>query len=656
MINIDGLITGLDTASIIDGLLQIQQRQIDNFSARRSTVLAKKASFAGVESRLLSFRGALTKLTSIQTTALNNKVVRSSNEEIVQAAASDDAVAGTYQLQVNALATVHQIASGGFGDSEAALGTGSLFIQKNDGSSATIEINEQNNTLRGLADAINDADAGVTASVINDGSDGTPFRLLVASHDTGTTSEFSITGTLSGGDSVAFDQIVQQAQNAEVSFGSGAGAITISSNSNKLNNVIEGVTLDLRSADAGATVTLNVESDVDGGVSAVQEFVDAYNDFINYVNQQTSYDAELQRGGALLGERAVTSIENELQLAVSSIVGNLHSGMNRLTALGASLADDGTLTLDESKLKAVLSGQVEGVTAQDAARLLALGADSTNSKISFIVGSVRTAEGTVQVDVTSAAEQASITAANSPAVMTTIDQTNDTFSLVVDGKASGEIKLAHGDYTPEELAAELESKINADSQLAGRDVQVSIDGGSLVVSSLKYGSASEVKLLSGTAFAALGFLGTESDLGQDVSGVFIVNGREEPAVGRGTVLQGDENNEFTADLQVRVTLDSSEIVDGPDSTLTVTRGLASRIDKLIGELTDAENGQIKTVNQRYEDIDASIQKSIDRLNSQFDAQRQRLIAQFSALESAVNDLQTSASFITSQLAGFARLG
>lgn len=655
MINIDGLVTGLDTTSIIDGLLQIQQRQIDNFNARRSGVLAKKASFAGVESRLLAFRGALTKLTSIQTTALNNKVVGSSHEEILQAAASDDAIPGTYQLQVTSLATVHQLASNGFADADAPIGTGQLVVQKNDGSTATIDVTDQNNTLRGLATAINEANVGLTASVINDGSTGTPYRLLVAAEDTGEQKGFKIIGTLSGGDNVTFDQIVQQAQNAEVRFGSGPGAITISSESNKLNNVIQGVTLDLRKAEAGTVVTLNVENDVEGGVSAIQEFVNTYNDFIDYVRQQTSYNAELQRGGVLLGERGVTGIEGQLQASITGLVGNLDSGLNRLTALGISVNDDGTLSLNESRLRSVLTGQVEGVTAADAARLMALGADSTHGKVSFVVGSVRTGDGSVQVDITAAAEQASITAADPPAALITIDGTNDSFSLVVDGKASSDLKLTHGTYTVEQIAAELESKINGDAMLRGGDVNVTVDNGVLGITSLKYGSDSEVKLLSGTAYTSLGFSGTETDTGVDVAGVFIVNGKQEKATGRGTILEGDQDNKYTADLQVRVTLDPSEVVDGPEATLNVTRGLASRLDKLIGDLSDPETGQIKTINQRYEQTDASIQKSIDRLNAQFEAQKQRLIAEFSALESAVNDLQTSSSFIASQLSGLRTL-
>ena len=364
MLSIDGLVTGLDTTTIISGLLDIQQRQIDTLGARRTEILAKQGAYSGLEARLLSFRGSLSRLTSIQTTALQDKVVSSSDESIVQAAASDDAVVGTYRLRVDALAASHQVATSGFESLTTELGTGDFTIQVGESASETITLDETNNTVEGLVDAINSSGAAVTASVINDGSDN-PYRIMLTADETGESNEISVSSTLSGGEAVSFDfdNPVQAASNAQVTFGSGAGAISVTSEDNRVEDLIVGVTLNLQNADPDQDITLNVGQDVEGGVEAVSAFVSAYNEFVGHLNEQTQFNAETQVAGLLLGERSVQSISDELSLALSSVIPGLDSNANRLSAVGITFGDRGDLKLNEGQLRDALNGDVEGVTA-----------------------------------------------------------------------------------------------------------------------------------------------------------------------------------------------------------------------------------------------------------------------------------------------------
>ena len=163
MLTIDGLVTGIDTTTVIDGLLQIQQRQIDQFDTRRNAVLREKTAFSGVESRLISLRGSLGKLNNIQRSALLGKVATSSDEDVLTAAASDNATPGVYTLHINSLAHAHQVASQGFAGQDAAITKGTLQLRTGSGSVTTITIDDSNDTLEGLADAINNSEASVNA-------------------------------------------------------------------------------------------------------------------------------------------------------------------------------------------------------------------------------------------------------------------------------------------------------------------------------------------------------------------------------------------------------------------------------------------------------------------------------------------------------------
>ncbi|MEZ6145732.1 MAG: hypothetical protein R3B91_10010 [Planctomycetaceae bacterium] len=233
----------------------------------------------------------------------------------------------------------------------------------------------------------------------------------------------------------------------------------------------------------------------------------------------------------------------------------------------------------------------------------------------------------------------------------TIDGTNNTFRVTVDGADSGELTLNAGDYTAQELADHIESIINSASTLAGRNVSVNIESGKLTLTSNIYGSRSAVTIGSGTANSTLGFAGGETDIGKDVAGTFIVDGQTESATGRGQLLIGESDNEHTADLQLRISLTAADVVSGLEADITVTRGVAARLDQVLNDFLDPVTGRLKTINDGFDETINSIQFSIDRQTAVFELQRESLVQQFVALESAISELNTTSSFLTSQLAG-----
>lgn len=655
MPTIDGLVTGIDTQAIIDGLLEVRKTQKDLITARQTEIRTKQTIYSSIKDQLGNLRSQAATLGKVQNNVFSNRTVSVSDETLATATASSTSASGVYRLKVQTLAQAQQIATQGLTDADSEITQGTLTLRAGSRSPVTITIDATNNTLSGLASAINSAGAGVSASVVQDASGA---RLVVSSEKTGTENAIQITNNLAASAGGAtkpafdFDNPVQEAQDASVTLGSGPGAVTVTSQTNRVSNLIGGVELNLLDADPSKTLTVTVARDSQAGVKAVQDFVDSYNALASFISKQTAYDSGSDKASPLLGDSEVRRIQQQIQNGILGAVGGVSGKANRLAAIGVSVGDNGQLAFNSSKLTSILSGTTEGVTGDDVRRLFALDGTSTSSGIRFVSGSNRTRDLTApyQVNITQAAEQAQVAAASPLAATTVLTSANNTFSATIDGQSTGTLTLSEGSYTQDQMAAELERVINASPGLSGRTVRVAAIAGQLQITSANYGTSSEVRLATGTANATLGFLGTENSVGKNVAGTFVVNGVEEEATGSGQLLTGKATNTNSADLQVRVTLSPAQVTGGVEGELTLTRGVASRLDQLLGQLLDPVTGDFVTVDKQFQDRIDQMQKSIDRQQALFDAQEARIRTQFTAMEQAVQQLQSTASLVGSQLA------
>lgn len=663
MISFNGLATGIDSEKVIQGLLEVQQRQMDRLAARKQQAEQRRAAFQALSAQVLSLRAQAGRLAGGQNSPFLSRSAQVSDERSLVATAASGAATGTYSLRVNALAAAHQVASQGYADREAAIPAGQITLRSGDRPAATIQIGSSQQTLQGLADAINAADAGVSAAIIQEGSGATPFRLLLTATAAGAANAISFSGefaTPQGNETTpAFDfsEPVTAAADASVTLGSGPGAVTVLQASNEIKGLIDGVTLNLQQADPTRTLTVRVQADTSAGTDAVKGFVAAYNSIVDGIKQLTGYDPKTNAAGLLLGDRSVLEIQQALRSAVLDVVPGLPPQANRLTAIGVSLNDSGQLVLDESRLSEVLSGRGSGVTPEDIRRLFALDATSSHPGVSFVLGGTRTVDRSAayEVDVTQAAERAAISGSLALPAITTINGANESLRLTIDGVGI-EVGLTHGDYAPQQLADRLEAAVNAHPDLRGRRIAAGLTPtGELVLTSLSYGSSSQVTVNSGALAATLGFVPGQSDAGVDVAGRFIVDGVVESATGRGRLLAGDAGNAHTADLQVRVTLAPTQVGGASEAELTLTRGVGARLDKVLATLLDGVSGEFTTTTKRYDATINSLQRSMDRQQASFDLQKASLERQFQAMEAAVSQLQSSASLLSSQLASLNNL-
>ena len=661
-ININGVVSGIDTDNIVTGLLKIQQQQLDRMALRKNGIQQRQAAFKTVESRLLSLRadaGALSRSTNNPLTRLS---VTASDEEAIKATASSSAIAGVYQMTINSTAQAHQVASQGFSDADSEITQGTFEIRLGSGDPRTITIDSNNNKLSDLASAINSSDTGISATIVKDSAGGsTPFRLLFSSSKTGASNQITVTNNLAADSGSAvkpvinFGTPVQAASDARVTLGSGAGAISVTSSTNQFKEAIGGVSFDLLQPTDGQKVSLTVAKDNTAAVTAVQSFVDSFNGVLNYISENSKYNEAAGEGGLFLGNQSAAKVQQTLRTTIQNVIPGANPLANRLSTVGIRFNDSGTLVLDKAKLENALNGNIEGVSAEDVKRLFSFGGQSTNSGMSFVLGSTRTQASTsgYQVDISQAAEQASITGTALPP-STVITSGNRSLELKLDGKTAT-VQMNNGTYTPQELADHLEQIINDSDEFPAREIKVSLASGSLQLTSAKYGLTSDVEIVSGTAIADLGLTAGLKDNGRDVVGSFVVNGKTEAAVGRGRLLTGDPENENTADLQVQITLSPSEVVAGAEGTITVSRGLASSLDQVLGKLLDNENGLLTSVDDGFDGQLKSLQTSIDRQTKLFDLQQQSIRKQFQALETAISQLNATSTYLGGQLASLPQI-
>lgn len=765
-ISFTGLASGLNTTALIQNVLRFNQQNITSLQTTVSTDQLQQTTFQGIQTDLQTLQTSAAALAQSQGSVFEGRTATSSNSNVLTAAAGTGAQTGTTNLQVLSLAQANQVASQGYSDPNSTISQGTFQVQVGS-QSATITIDSTNNTLAGLAQAINGAGIGVSATVVNTGTGSAatqPYRLLLTSNATGTANAIKITnnlgagssgvvkpnfstsvigpavtsstfsgtssvtsggtytgsandtftftvlnggnvgtdsgiqvsysnssgtktgtltinaadvntpqnvadgvqvqfgsGSLTNGDQFSvnvFSPTIQAATNAQVQIGSGAGAIVVQNSSNTLTNLIPGVTLSLQSAAPGQTIQLNVGNDVQGATKAITDFVHDYNKFASDLTTATQYipgsGTSPGTAGPLNGFSALVGVQNQIEQQLLSVAPNLPSQANRLGALGISVDSTGQLSINTTQLNSALTGGVPGVTFNDVKNLFSLQGQSSSPGVQFSTGSSKTVASSTPytVHITQAATQASVTGGTALASSTVINGTNNTLSLNINGKSSGTITLASGTYTQQALANEVQTDINNAIAASGGQVSVTLSGSNdLVITSANYGSNSKVTGLSGSALSALGYTGSETSTGTDVAGSFVVNGVTEAATGVGQALTGNSTNTNTSGLVVAVTLTPSQVPPtGVDSTLTVTRGLASTLNDSLQSILDPVNGQFTQIANQISTAISSAQADITTQTAAMNAQQTALMAQFAALETVMANLQQTSNLLTSALA------
>jgi len=382
-ITIGGLATGLDTKTLIDGLMAAERVPVTRLQSRRAGVQSTIDAFAALRPRVNELGTAAKAMKS--KSDFRAFKASSSAEEFVTATASGAASAGVYSLEVSQLAQNEIEKSNGWADKDTtSVGTGTLSLTVG-GVVTNVAIGNSTKTLQGVANAINDSAAKVSASVINVGG-ANPYRLVITAEEAGAANTVTVNAAgLSGGAQALSFTEARAAKSALFSV----NGIDIEAKSNVVADAVDGVTFTLKKETAeNEPVTITVTPDSDALKKKIESFVSAYNGIVDRVARDGSRNASTGATGVLFGDFTATALKRRLSSAASEKVTTGAGTYNSLAAIGVSSTRTGGLTIDSTKLAKALESAPDAVIA-----LFVDGDGGLASKFASIADSVGSSTG-----------------------------------------------------------------------------------------------------------------------------------------------------------------------------------------------------------------------------------------------------------------------
>lgn len=363
-----GVGSGLDIGGIVKQLVAAERAPQENrLASKEARVQSQLSAYGTLKSSLSSFQSSLSALSEADTFLKRSATV--GDKDVFSATASTTAAAGDYSVEVEQLATRHKIASMAYADSETSVGTGLLSITVN-GETLALDIGEGADSLSAIRDAINASEdnPGVQASIVND-QDGA--HLVLSAEHSGVENKITVSVTTDGADTGDLSQLSFDPNAMTNPMSEKVAALdsivhidgfTQTSSDFTITDMIEGVTLDLKEARPGETVSLSIARDTASVTKSVENFISSYNKLNAVINDLTAYDADTNTAGLLQGDATVRGIASRLRQALSNAVTGPSSDINTLVELGITTGDNGVLKLDSDTLKDVIENDFNAIS------------------------------------------------------------------------------------------------------------------------------------------------------------------------------------------------------------------------------------------------------------------------------------------------------
>ena len=655
MSSINVINSGLDVQTLVDQLIKLERAPIErferqttnlqskvkalqSFNTKLSTLLNKldNALYKG-ETALLSVPAGFARRFAKSIFAVRN--ASSSDESAVLAVAAKGASVGSYAVTVSSLAKARTEASANFADTDTTrAGTGTIVIQVGTKDAVTINIDETNNTLEGVRAAINNATAGVSATILNDGSS-SPYRLLLTAKGTGTANTFTVTENLTGGQALNLTE-TQAAVDAQFTV----NGISLTKSSNTVSDVISGITFTLRATTA-APVEVTVETDTDAAIAGLKELIDAYNEVASFANSQARYNAETKQAGILAGDATLRNTILKIQDALTRQITSSFTGLRYVGEVGLRFNTDGSMSLDETKLRSALESDLTGVAALflgDGAAGTAENISLSDPRVTYNSKTAATQAGTYAVEITGLAQPASAVGGQ-----TISSLAQDETLTITYGAVQTTVDLLSGDSLTTVL-----DKINA--ALAGNGVAAaaSDDGtGRIMVTTTGYGSSEAITVVSNVDNIAgsTGFGTTPTTAtGTDIAGS--INGNA--AIGSGFTLTGASGNP-----EEGLGLTIAQSATGGYGTVTFTPATAGEesdgilvgLRTMLKSVTDPLSGPIHRTTDAFNNTIKNLDQQISKYEDRLEVRRQQLLQEYTRADQALKMMSVLQSSLSNQL-------
>jgi flagellar hook-associated protein 2 len=339
MAMIDGMISGMDTTSLIRQLMQLERQPVVRLQASKAAIDAKVTAYQALNTRFSAIGDAAKALATA--TGWQATTATSSKPEAITVTSSPTAMSGSLTVQVEALASTHTLATDAVDGLDGQLAPpGSTLSLRVGGADHDIDLGD--GTMQAAVTAINAAEAGVKATAVQV-SPG-QYRLMLTSASSGAAGQIEVLA-----DPIGLTTEVSPAIDARLSLG---GGFEITSSTNTFTDVIPGLTITAKAVSADP-ITIDVGTDHEAIADKVEKLVEALNDALKHVKTQSAYNAESNKAGVLTGD----STARRLQQSVLSAI----SGGGTMADLGIELTRDGTVKLDKERFVAAHQADPAGV-------------------------------------------------------------------------------------------------------------------------------------------------------------------------------------------------------------------------------------------------------------------------------------------------------
>ena len=345
---VGGLMSGLDTGSIIDAMVTAEKAPVNLLRQTRTGVQTQISKLGSIMSKLTALGDAAKDLSTVGGVLAYS--ASSSDESVFTANATGEAAAGSYQLDVTSLAVAEKDRSAVFTSKYAEVSAGTLTIQTPGADPVDVTI-DAGDTLVDVVDKINGSGADVDASLIDTGSG---VSLQVVAQQSGfevggvAADAITLTETTTGtsGQALGLSQITT-ATNAQFTI----DGLAVEQRTNEVSTVLSGLTVSLK--DTGAA-TLTVAKDTEGAQAKVQAFVDAFNDAMDLVSKELNVTEDTDRASSLSGDWSIRQLRGDLSSQVSSAISGLSGAYTSLSRIGITTEEGGKLALDATEFAEAL--------------------------------------------------------------------------------------------------------------------------------------------------------------------------------------------------------------------------------------------------------------------------------------------------------------
>lgn len=390
--SIFGAQSGFNTSEIVEKLIALQQKPLENKVSERELQIEKLDLFKELRTLANSFKSL------VRTMNVRDRMLTKTGDFLADTSGGETArvgintsvfsPTGSFDIDIN------QLAQAGIVRSDDAFSAATDAYSPDGGGTLEITVGgvqtdvtlTDTDTIEDVVNKVNASSADVTAQVINDGS-ATPIRILIKGNQTGSANTVSAYFSQPGPSNDQTFTSLQTAQDAQFTLDN----ISYTRSSNTVNDVINGTTLTLEALGPG---TINISIDTDAMRGKIEDFVEQFNEVKAFFKEQAFFDSDSLETGPLFGQFSVRNLEETLSNLVSSKVVGLSTSFDFLSEIGITTNDDGTLNLDDAKLSSALVSDPQGV-----ANLFITSGSATRSTVEFLGATRNTEEGTFELRV-----------------------------------------------------------------------------------------------------------------------------------------------------------------------------------------------------------------------------------------------------------------